>query len=303
VGSARAALNTIALLEDLPATRAALAAGEVSLAQAAQIAALPEHEAELLLLARSSALRIVKDTARKRRLADIDPEELHAKQRAARKFVHWKDDLGMIRFRGALPPIDGVAFVNRLDTQTDREWRAARKEKRDEPRAALAADAFVRLLGESGVRGKVRTADIVIVIDSRAYQRGHAHPGEVCHVTGGGPIPASVVRDQMDDAFLKVLLHNGVDIQKVAHHGRRRPVELQTALDLGAPPLFEGVECGKPGCHRTYGLQWDHIDPCANGGRTSLANFQALCTPDHAEKTERDRKAGLLNGSGRGRDP
>jgi hypothetical protein len=42
-------------------------------------------------------------------------------------------------------------------------------------------------------------------------------------------------------------------------------------------------------------LQWDHIDPVANGGLTSYENQQPLCLPDHIEKTERDRKAGLLN--------
>ena len=149
-----------------------LAAGEVSLAQAAEITSLPEHEAELLELARESGLR-VKDEARKRRVEGIDPDELHAKQHAAREFVHWKDELGMIRFRGALPPISGVAFVNRLDTETDRLWRAAQREKRTEPRAALAADAFLHMV-EGGGTGKATTADIVFVIDERAYRRGHA---------------------------------------------------------------------------------------------------------------------------------
>ena len=295
---ARAALNTVVQLEGCPATRDALAAGEVSLAQAAEITSVPEHEVELLQVARSSGLRPVKDTARKRRLAGIDPEELHAKQHAAREFVHWKDELGMIRFRGALPPVVGVAFVNRLGVQTDREWRAARRDKRDEPRAALAADAFVRMVADGGATGKSRAADVVLVVDSRAYRRGHAHPGEPCHVVGGGPLPVSVVREQIDDAFLKVVLHDGVDIQTVAHHGRRRSAELQTALELGSAPEFDGVMCAESGCHRTYGLQWDHVDPCANGGLTSLANLKPLCTPHHVEKTERDRNAGLLRGAG-----
>jgi hypothetical protein len=249
-----------------------------------------------LALARSSGLRAVKDTARKRRLEGVDPEELHAKQHAAREFVHWKDELGMIRFRGALAPIDGMAFVNRLDTQTDREWRAARRDQRNEPRAALAADAFARLVGEGSRRSTA--ADVVFVVDSRAYQRGHAHPGEPCHLIGGGPIPVNAVRDRLDDAFVKVVLHDGVDIQTVAHHGRRRSAELNTALELGAPPAFNGVVCAEPGCDRTYGLQWDHVDPCANGGLTSVGNMQPLCTPHHVEKTERDRKAGLLTGAG-----
>jgi hypothetical protein len=272
------------------------------LAQAGVISALPEHETELLLLARTSGLRAVKDLARKRRLAGIDPDELAARQHAARSFSHWKDELGMIRFRGALPPVLGLAFVNRLDEETDREWRAARQAPRDEPRRALAADAFVRMLEADGA-GKSRSADVVFVIDSRAYQRGHAHPGEPCHVIGGGPVPVRAVRARIDDAFVKAVLHNGIEIQLVAHHGRRRSAQLQTALELGAPPLFEGVTCTEPGCDRTYGLQWDHKNPCANGGLTTLTNIHPLCTPHHVEKTERDRRAGLLSGRARGPDP
>ena len=56
----------------------------------------------------------------------------------------------MIRFRGALPPSVGVSFVNRLDAETDREWRAAKRAGRLESRAAHAADAFVRMLDGTG---------------------------------------------------------------------------------------------------------------------------------------------------------
>ena len=89
-------------LQTCPATRDAVLAGEVSVAQASQIASVPEHEAELLSVACTRGLGPVRDLARKRRLAEIDPEVLRAKQHAAREFVHWKDDLGMIRFRGAV---------------------------------------------------------------------------------------------------------------------------------------------------------------------------------------------------------
>ncbi len=301
-GAARTALETVKLLDACPATRDALVAGEVSLAQAAEITSVPEHEAELLALARESGLRVVKDTARKRRLEGIDPEELHEKQHAAREFVHWKDAMGMIRFRGALPPIAGVAFVNRLDTQTDREWRTARREKRTETRAALAADAFVRLV-DGGGSERSTAVDVVFVIDGRAYRRGHAHPGEPCHIVGGGPAPVSTVRERIDDAFVKALLHDGVNILEVAHHGRHRPAELNTALELGAAPGFDAVTCAEPGCNRQFGLQWDHKDPCANGGLTTLGNMQPLCTPHHCEKTDRDHRAGLLDGARDERGP
>jgi hypothetical protein len=47
---------------------------------------------------------------------------------------------------------------------------------------------------------------------------------------------------------LKVVLHDGVDVQKVAHVGRYQPAHLRTALLLGLPPDFDGVVCAEEGC-------------------------------------------------------
>ena len=304
-GAVRASLAAVKQAEESPATRAALLAGEVSLEQAAEIVSLPEHEAELLDVAKTSGLRPVKDLARKRRCEGIPPEELHARQRAAREFKHWKDELGMIRFRGALPPETGVPFINRIDTEADRQWRTARREGRREARSVLAADAFVALTAPPDGAGKSTAgrADLVLVCDLNAYRRGHTHDGEACHIVDGGPIPVSVARELEKDAFLKVVLHDGVNIHTVAHFGRHRPATLETALMLGAPPEFEGVSCAENGCDRRYGLEWDHVDPCANGGETSLANLRPECKPHHWDKTERDRKAGLLGRSPPARAP
>jgi hypothetical protein len=147
-----------------------------------------------------------------------------------------------------------------------------------------------------GGKGRSRRPDLVIVVDVMAYRRGHAHPGEVSHIIGGGPIPVRFARDLARDAFLKVVVHDGVNIHTVAHFGRYRPAELDTALALGAPPDFDGVTCAEVGCDRRYGLQWDHQDPVANHGPTSAANLQPLCYDHHTEKTKRDRKAGRLRG-------
>ena len=142
-------------------------------------------------------------------------------------------------------------------------------------------------------RGKARTADLVIVQDLRAYRRGHAHPGELSHIIGGGPIPVRVARELAKDAFLKVVLHDGVNIHTVVHFGRRRPAELNTALELGGPPDFDGVTCSEVGCDRKYGLQWDHIDPVANDGPTSVENLQPLCwpRPPRQDRTRPRRRA------------
>ena len=292
---ARAAFATVAAVQQCPTTRAALIAGELSLAQAGEIASLPEHEAELLALARRSTLGALRNAARTFRLAAVHPDELHATQRGAREFVHWKNDLGMTCFRGALPPEVGVPFVKRLDAETDRVWHAARRARREDTRAQCAADAFEHLVSDKG-KGKSRSPDLVIVVDLRAYRRGHAHPGEVSHIVGGGPIPVRIARELAKDAFLKVVLQDGVQIHTVAHLGRYRQAELETALALGAPPDFDGVSCAELGCDRKFGLQWDHEDPVANLGPTSADNLQPLCGQHHREKTERDRKAGRLHG-------
>jgi hypothetical protein len=134
-------------------------------------------EAELVAVARQSALAAVKDHARKTRLPVVDAEGLYARQRAARRVRHWRDELGMLCFTGAVTPEVGIPF-----------------------------------------------------------------------------------------------------------------------LEPGAPPDFDGVSFVEAGCHRRHHLEWDHVNPVANGGPTCYDNLKPRCWPHHRDKTEHDRRAGLLGG-------
>lgn len=275
----------------------ALAAGALSGAQAAEIARTekecPGSAPELLGLAARSDLGTLRDEGRKRRLAAADPDDLNRRQHSARSFKHWNDAEGMVRLSGALPPTVAVGLMNRLDAETDRLRRLARRAGNSESRDAHAADALVKMLEGSG-KGHSSRADVVFVCDLEAYRRGHTEADEVCHIVGGGPVPVSVVKEAMDhDPFVKAVTHDGVRIDTVKHFGRHIPVELRTALDLGIPPDFDGTVCAD-GCGRRYGLEWDHVNPVANRGPTSLANLAPRCWSCHHDKTERDRKAGLL---------
>jgi 5-methylcytosine-specific restriction endonuclease McrA len=98
---------------------------------------------------------------------------------------------------------------------------------------------------------------------------------------------------------LKAVLHDGVAVHTVKHFGRHLPAELRTALDLGPVPAFTGAECVD--CGSRFGLEYDHVNPVANQGETSLRNLAARCWPDHQAKTERDREAGLLGPNPPGR--
>jgi hypothetical protein len=150
------------------------------------------------------------------------------------------------------------------------------------------------MVENGGGKGKAKRADLVIVCDLNAWRRGRVQDGEPCHIVGGGPIPVSVAKELGKDAFLKAVLHTGSEIHTIAHAGRRCSAGLRTALELGAPPDFNGKVCAAPGCDRRLGLQDDHIDPVANDGPTKYDNSQPLCPPHHRIKTEQDRQAGLL---------
>lgn len=325
--SAKAALDTAAALDGHPAAKAALEAGELSIAQARELvrteAECPGSAADLLNVAKGNSLKTLKEQARDLRVRAIDPEELHALQHAAKHARHWRTRLGNVAVALELLPEFGVPIANRLDAETDRLWQKHRQEVNRQNidgdrngemfeggpatatsvrRSMLAADAFVRMF-ESGGKSKAHQADLVIVCDLRAYRRGHAEEGELCHIIGGGPIPASLAQELGRDAFLKAVLHDGVSIHTIAHFGRRYPAVLRTALMLGAPPDFEGPICSEPSCDRRYHLERDHIDPCANGGKTSYENLASPCWPHHQSKTEQDRKAGLLKAKPRARGP
>jgi len=280
-------LDTANKLDGLPFVKEALAHGDISMAEAEEAKKTEEHcpgsEREIVEEARRKGLRAARETGRAKRLAAVDPNELHERQRAARFHRHWKDELGMVRYSGAMTPAEGVAFMHRLDAETDREFRKAHKEGRVEPRECYAADAFARVVSGQG-KGHSVKADVVFVCD---VATGRAH------IVGGGPVPMSTVRDAAAGAFIKAVLHDGVKVDTIVHYGRTSlPAHLRTVLELGDPPRFDGVRCVD--CGRELGLEVDHRDPVANGGPTCLSNLDPRCRACHDDKTERDRLAGLL---------
>ncbi len=302
LGAAKADLDTLAALAACPQTAAAVADGTLSLSQARQIAAAeqanPGCEVELVGVARHSSFARLREESRRKRHEAIGAEELHARQRAARRLRAWTNEIGNIAISGELPPEVGVPLLNRLEAGTDRLWRQAKTAAAAggptlEAREAYAADALAAMVDGHG-RGRSTSADVVVVVDLRAWRRGRAEGEEVCRIVGGGGLPVSVARSLAADPFFKAVVHDGVNILTVAHFGRRMSAELRTALDLGPPPLFGGVTCCEEGCDRRHGLEWDHLNPVANNGPTSYANLKPRCWPHHQHKTERDRQAGLL---------
>jgi hypothetical protein len=302
VGKARAESAAVAAVENMPATRQALIAGEVSIAQAAEIARVPGFEQELLELARTAGLRSLQRRATRRHLESLDRDELAAEQHRRRELRHRVDEFGMRRGTFAFTPDFGTRFAKRLDRETRQVLRDARRAGRVITWAQAAADAFERLFDRTA-RTRSGPAEVVFVIGPDVFARGHAHAGELCHLVGGGPVPVQLVRERVVDAFVKAVVHDGTKVDTIVHYGRRRPALLQSVLDLGDPPEFDGPVCSEAGCDRRFGLQWDHREPVANGGATSRDNLDPLCVPDHIAKTERDHANGVVGRKATKRGP
>jgi hypothetical protein len=290
LGAAHGMLTTAQRLSACPRTRDAMAMGDLSYAQGAEIARteaqVPGCEAELVGVARSQPLGVLKDTARALRQAALDPETLEARRRTARHHRHWVDELGMIRYSGAMLPEFGVPFAARLDAETDRVFRAATGER--EERSQYAADAFARLVEGKG-KGPARRPELVLVGDLDAYAEGR---GLEPRIPGVGPVSADTLRRQARDAIVSVVLYSGTDFVKIRRWSRSLPVEIATVLEIGEPPGFAGRRCRR--CGSRFRVQGDHIDPHTHGGEMCIDNLQDLCPACHREKTEDDRRRGLL---------
>src|SRR5581483_5467184 len=57
-------------------------------------------------------------------------------------------------------------------------------------------------------------------VDLYALVRGDVEAGEVCEITGIGPVPATVARDLLGEAIAKLVITKGVDVLHVTHLGR-----------------------------------------------------------------------------------
>ena len=100
-------------------------------------------------------------------------------------------------------------------------------------------------------------AKIIVRVDLPALLRGRAVDGETCEIAGLGPIPVSIVKEWMDDAFLAAVVTKGTEITKVVHLGRRFTSEQRTALQWRDPV------CARKGCYNRLGLEYDHFEDWA----------------------------------------
>jgi len=281
VGAATRSLQTARELEALPATAAAFAAGELSEAQASEIAATatldPSAEARLLALARSSSFKGLRDECRAASVRAGDDDAAAARRLHESRALHsWTDRDGMYRLDARLAPDDGARVEAALRAKTDEIFRHARREGRHEPLAAYRADALVAL-----VNGELPAKPIEVRLDAdlAALVRGWVEGGERCEIAGIGPIPVTIARGLFNDARITILGHQDGEVSQISSPDRTIPAKLRRWLERTYPV------CGVEACENEHRLEIDHVITVEDHGPTNETNCWRICAHHHKLKT------------------
>ena len=284
-------------LQHLPVTQEALRSGTLSNAQAVEVArgaiVSPNSEAQLLNLAKHATVRDLRDATSRVVAAATDETERHRQVHKSRFLKSWTDIDGSFNLKARMTVANGALVMAALKPIQDEIFKAARKSGEHERPEAYAADALMalcekanhRALGSNGgakateKRASRPNAVMHIRVDIDALKRGHTEHGEICEIAGVGSIPVATATEYLGEAFLKLLVVDGVDVKTVAHMGRAIPAPLRTAIEE------RDRVCQVPTCDMTIGLEIDHIKPFAEGGAASLENLVRLCKRHHLQKT------------------
>ncbi|MEI8337107.1 MAG: DUF222 domain-containing protein, partial [Actinomycetes bacterium] len=273
-------------LQHLPVTQAALRSGTLSNTQAIEVArgaiVAPNTETQLLNLSKHVTVRDLRDATNRVVAAATDEAERHRQVHKSRYLKWWVGEDGACNLKGRMTVANGALVKAALAPLQDSIFKQARKNGDHERPEAYAADALMALCAAKTASTTKTTrpnAVINIRVDIDALKRGRTEDGELCEIPGVGPIPVATATEYLGEAFLKLLVVDGVDVRTVAHMGRAIPAPLRTAIEE------RDRVCQVPTCDMTIGLEIDHIKPFAEGGPASLENLVRLCKRHHLQKT------------------
>ena len=195
VGKAKDTIATGKVVGDSDELGDALRHGDISLDQAAEIAAAelsaPGAARGLLPVARDEAFHVLRDKARTVKLEAEQHKNLAERQRAARSARSYSDPLGMVHIHLALEPHVGTPIVNRAEAEAARGQRAAKTKDRAEPFERHLADAYAALVSAEGI-ARARRPELVVLVSHGVAKEGdttcdRARFARSRHRAGGAP--------------------------------------------------------------------------------------------------------------------
>jgi len=275
--------TAVDLVQRLPAVRAALAAGEISLPAARTVVdetlQLPAHEAravaDAVLEHASEQTPGQLRAAVRRAVLRADPDAVRRRcEQATRERGVWLADEpdGMASLWARLPAADALACYAVLD-------QCARRAGGEEPMDARRADTFVDLLcGADPGRVNVQ---VRVKVPARTLLGVDEEPAELA---GYGPIPADAARRIAADATWRRLLTEPVS-GRLLDFGTTR---YRPPAHLAEHVITRDQTCRGPGCRvPAHRCDLDHTEPFnpdAGTGPTSADNLGPECRSHHRLK-------------------
>ena len=285
VAAAQTELDTSKRLGALAMTDDAVRSGDLSVTQAAVVAAAaavdPGAETRLLAAAANASVKGLRDEcARVKAAADPDADARYQRIHQERSLRTFTDADGAWHLHARGPAHLGAQVTAALDGLTDHRFHQAYAEGGREPRQAYGFDALVALAGPTS-RGRAGLRYRALIrVDLEALTRGGVAGDEVCEVTGVGPIPVPVARHVLGDAVVDLLVTRGRDVATVVHLGRGPSAAQKLAL------LWTQPRCSRQGCDQPWTFtEIDHRTPWTDTHHTTLDNLDRLCRHDHRLKT------------------
>ncbi|MBV9951702.1 MAG: DUF222 domain-containing protein [Acidimicrobiia bacterium] len=308
-GRAKRTVETAKKLQDQPEVEDALRKGELSEDQAELIAdaadANPSATGPLLKKAKDHPIDDLRqECSRAKAAADPDEEATHARVHRNRSFrtgnnadpAFWGSIFGTTA--------DGSELMAHFQPFRERVFKRNRDAGIHLTSEQTDFDALMEMarVAHQNVAGQPPVADVedgeaipmppppkapktVYVVVNFDAMIGRAEPGEeTAYIAGFGPVPVSVVREVMDDAFLVGVVMQGTEVAKIKRFGRRFGEEIRDAV-----MIEHRFRCSTPGCTRWARLELDHKQPYSKDGPTDHANCDPKCRPCHLKKTEQDR--------------
>ena len=177
----------------------------------------------------------------------------------------------------------GARRLLALDAEIERVFKTACKDGRRESRQAYAVDALEALVCGGAGGGTTRAkpkAEIRVLVDHSALLRGHTIAGEACEIEGLGPVPVAVVESWKHDAYLRLIVTDGIDVKAVTRRSRYVDAHVDAALAV------RDRHCIVSGCDVDWRLERDHRVPYAQCHTTSLDGLGRMCWWHHLLKTK-----------------
>lgn len=285
------------LVNHLPQTCAALAAGDISPTHATVIAretdagirqGLPR---EAIGMIESAALAHAEfhtpgQVANKVRaqIAQINPhefEEVAEIARAARRVTCYEEKHGMATVVAMLPAEDAQIVMKAIEAFIAEHDSADDVRSMDMKRADALTEIAQLSLVDSSERTKShrRPFTVNITIDLPTLLGLQENPALLA---GYGPIPASIARELAQDGRWKRFVTDPVT-GTLLDYGRETYEPPQALVDF---VIARDRTCRFPGCRRsTLGIDIDHAHPWDEGGETNPHNLGLLCRRHHRMKT------------------